>query len=453
VTATLHLTGDPGVRRYHGGRVVVGGTPLRVLRLSAAGARHLDRWLDGEPVDRRHHAFAGRLLRAGIVHPRWEAAPLTAADVTVVVPARDPAGPLPAPAGVARVLVVDDGSARPLPGAAVRHEHARGPAAARNSGWRLAGTDLVAFLDADVTPVDGWLGPVLAHFCDPAVDAVAPRVRSAPGSGLISRYERVRSPLDLGAQAAGVRPGGRVGHLPSAALVVRTASLRRLGGFAEDLRYGEDCDLVWRLAEAGGTVRYEPAAEVLHAPRPGLRQWCAQRFHYGTSAAPLALRHHHAVAPVRMSAWSALSWTAAAAGRPVAGAGLAAVTAALLPRKLRRAQVPGAESLRLATSGHLGAGRQLADAATRTWWPVALPALAATPTGRRLLAAAYARHVQDWYRLRPPVDLPRWLLLRGLDDLAYGAGVWWGAWRHRTVRPLLPHFSEWPGRDGVKEAS
>jgi hypothetical protein len=37
------------------------------------------------------------------------------------------------------------------------------------------------------------------------------------------------------------------------------------------------------------------------------------------------------------------------------------------------------------------------------------------------------------------------VLLRGapprmlrLDDLAYGAGLWWGAVRHRTLVPLLP---------------
>ena len=34
--------------------------------------------------------------------------------------------------------------------------------------------------------------------------------------------------------------------------------------------------------------------------------------------------------------------------------------------------------------------------------------------------------------------LPGYLLARRLDDLAYGAGLWWGAWRHRTLEPLRP---------------
>src|SRR5262249_60886178 len=74
------------------------------------------------------------------------------------------------------VLVVDDGSPEPVRGAAVRHERSRGPAAARNAGWPLAGTELVVFLDADCRPEPGWLGPLLAQFADPAVVAVAPRV-------------------------------------------------------------------------------------------------------------------------------------------------------------------------------------------------------------------------------------------------------------------------------------
>lgn len=87
---------------------------------------------------------------------------------------------------------------------------------------------------------------------------------------------------------------------------------------------------------------------------------------------------------------------------------------------------------------------------TRSWWPVAVPLLAATRAGRPLLAAAFARHAVDWYRDRPPMDPIRWTAVRIADDLAYGAGVWWGALQHRTVAPLLPDLADWPGRDGVQ---
>ncbi|MFI8952053.1 mycofactocin biosynthesis glycosyltransferase MftF [Streptomyces sp. NPDC053750] len=453
--AALRLAADPGLRRLAGGRTLLGGAPYRVLRLSERGARLVEGWLAGEPVAGHpaHRRLADQLVRCQMAHPVHTGARPAAADVTVVIPVRDApdAGDgSPAADRCAAVVVVDDGSAVPHPSAAVRHPAPRGPAAARNTGWRLAGTRFVAFLDADVVPEEGWLEPLLAHFADPTVAAVAPRVRSVPGTTALERYEQDRSPLDLGPLPAVVRPGSRVSYVPTAALVVRVDALKEHGGFDERLRFGEDVDFVWRLAAAGHQVRYEPASTVRHAPRATWPALLRQRFGYGTSAAPLALRHGRAVAPVRASAWSLASWAALAAGRPGVAAATALGTAALLPRKLSGVGVPAKDALELALRGHWGAGRLLADAATRAWWPLAVPALASGRPGRVLLAAALARHVTDWRRQRPALDLPRWTAARVADDLAYGAGVWWGALRHRTTAPLRPDAAEWPGRDGVR---
>ena len=99
-------------------------------------------------------------------------------EVSVVVPTHN------RPAGLAKlvaalqgqdlaparfeVIVVDDGSEPParvdaggLALRVVRHERPRGPAAARNSGWRAARAPLVAFVDDDCAPVAGWLGALL----------------------------------------------------------------------------------------------------------------------------------------------------------------------------------------------------------------------------------------------------------------------------------------------------
>ncbi|MEH0845009.1 mycofactocin biosynthesis glycosyltransferase MftF [Micromonospora sp. CPCC 205711] len=452
----LYLDADPGVRRLGDGRVLLGGSPLRVLRLSDPAARLVHGWWAGDPVGPapRHRALADRLVDAGLAHPRRESGGPTAADVTAVVPVRDHAAALarllPALDGLATV-VVDDGSRTPLPGATVRHDRPRGAAAARNTGWRLAGTDLVAFLDADVTPEPGWLDPLLRHFADPRVVAVAPRVCSTAGPTLLQRYERARPSLDMGEVGAVVRPWSRVPYLPTATLLVRVSALKELDGFAEDMLVGEDVDLVWRLVAGGGRVRYEPASRVRHATRPDWRAWARQRFTYGSSAAPLALRHGTAVTPVKVSPWSGVAWAAIALGRPRAGLAVAGVTAALLPRKLAAVGVPAGESLRLAVLGHLGAGRLLADALVRAWGPVAVPGLLASRRGRLVLAAVLARHVRDWQRQRPDVDLLRWVALRLADDLTHGAGVCWGALRHRTLAPLLPDLAGWPGRDGVDE--
>ncbi|MER6570183.1 mycofactocin biosynthesis glycosyltransferase MftF [Streptomyces sp. NPDC001093] len=455
--APLRLDPDVSLSRLDGGRTLLGGSPYRVLRLSEAGARLVDGWLEGRAVSGapRLRRLAEQLITAGLVHPRYSAGPFTEADVTAVIPVRDRpevTQTLARLTELAAAVVVDDGSAVPLPGATVRHPAARGPAAARNSGWRLADTELIAFLDADVVPEPGWLEALLPHFADPRVAAVAPRVRSRPGDSALDRYEQDRSPIDLGPLPAVVRPGSRVSYVPTAALVVRGSALRALGGFDETMRFGEDVDLVWRLAGHGQLVRYEPASQVWHAPRSRWSAWARQRFDYGTSAAPLALRHGAAAAPVRVSPWTLACWGAVAAGRPAAASATALITASLLPRRLRGVGVPAEESVALALRGHWGAGRMFADAVTRSWWPVAVPALAASRHGRLLLAAAWARHVADWRAQRPALPLHQWLPARIADDLAYGAGVWWGALRHRTLAPLLPDAQEWPGRDGVRRA-
>src|SRR5262249_27124363 len=156
------------------------------------------------------------------------------------------------------------------------------------------------FLDADTMPEPGWLEPLLRHFEDPSVAAAAPRVYSAPGDTVLSRYEAVRSPLDMGVVRGRVRAGSRIGYVATAPLVVRTAALRELGGFAERLRVGEDVDLIYRLLDRGHQVRYEPASTVGHVPRAGWTPWLRQRFTYGACAAALALRHGAATAPVRV---------------------------------------------------------------------------------------------------------------------------------------------------------
>ncbi|GLY71418.1 mycofactocin biosynthesis glycosyltransferase MftF [Amycolatopsis taiwanensis] len=432
------------------GRALVGGSPLRVMRLSEAGLRRVEEWRSGAEVG-SGTKLAKKLIAAGMAHPEFVAARWKPRDVTAVIPVRDHseqlAGLLPWLAELAGTVVVDDGSREPVPGAAHRHPVSRGPAAARNTGWRAVKTEFVAFLDADIRPEPGWLDALLPHFEDPDVAAVAPRVRSAPGTTTLARYERARSSLDLGPAPALVRPGARVSYLPTAALVVRTSALRASGGFDENLRFGEDVDLVWRLIAGGGSVRYEPASEVTHTPRANWRAWLRQRFEYGTSAAPLARRHgRKALAPLRVSRWTALAWTGAVAGRPGTGLAVALGTAALLPRKLRRFGVPARNSLMLALRGHLGAGRFLADAVTRTWGPVAIPVLAWSKRGRLVLAAALSRHLLDWARARPAVGPLPWLLARVADDVSYGAGVWRGCLTERSAAALLPDLSDWPTR-------
>jgi hypothetical protein len=55
-----------------------------------------------------------------------------------------------------------------------------------------------------------------------------------------------------------------------------------------------------------------------------------------------------------------------------------------------------------------------------------------------VLTAAVVDAVVSWPPHRRQVGLLRFAAARRLEDLAYGAGLWAGAWRAREVRALLP---------------
>lgn len=462
------LIADPSLQRRDEGRLLMGGAPMRFLRLSPAGARVVGAFLDdGRPVPASAGAqrLARRLIDAGMAHP---VLPESGADpaFTVVIPVRDDQAGLEATlaalAGRWPVVVVDDASARPvrLPAASggagtgtgcaavrvVRREVAGGPGVARQTALALVETPLVAFLDAGVELAADDLRRLGRWFADPAVVAAGPRVTSRPGPGAIAAYETHRSPLDLGPNPSPVAPGRMVAYLPSAALVARTAAVTAAGGFDPGLRYGEDVDLVWRLSTAG-TIRYDPSVMARHPPRATLVAFARQRRGYGSSAAPLAQRHGDRVAPVRLSGWSLACWALALAGRPVAAATVAGGTAVALGRKLAPVLPDKGRCARLTFQGHWSAGGSLADAAVREWWPVTVVAALA---GRRrpVLALVALAAGRRWRRSkgRPPGERRRDLALGAIDNLSYGAGVWQGAWRARSVRCLIPRLTSWPGK-------
>ncbi|MDY7100143.1 MAG: mycofactocin biosynthesis glycosyltransferase MftF [Actinomycetota bacterium] len=459
--ATFGLRLDAAVRRTDGGRALVGGSPLRILRLRPAGVDALTRWERGEPVGTGSGArLARRLVDADIAHPVPVAASAPPADVTVVIPVRDdPGGVATTVAAVRRdapglaVVVVDDGSDPPvgqrLPRdvTVIRRAGSGGPGPARNDGLATVSTDLVLFVDAGVEPSAGWFDSLVAHLADEAVVAVAPRIRSVPGPSVRERYETANSPLDLGPAPARVQPRARVSYVPTACLLARTAAVRAAGAFDSGLRYGEDVDLVWRLVAAGGTVRYEPGAEATHPPRGSWPAWARQRVGYGSAAAPLATRHPGAVPPAAVSAWSAAAWLLVATGRPMRGVGVAAASTAMLPRRLSGMDDPEREAVRLAGWGHVLAGRVLAAGITRAWWPV-VAALAVRSRRARLVlaAAAVVPPLLEWRSQRPPLDPVRYAALRVADDVSYSVGLWRGSLAQRSIAALLPDLSNWPGR-------
>ncbi|MCZ0729271.1 mycofactocin biosynthesis glycosyltransferase MftF [Mycolicibacterium iranicum] len=454
---------DRRVRVLGEGAALLGGSPTRLLRLAPAAQTMLN---GGrlEVHDAVSAQLARTLLDATVAHPRPLSGP-SHRDVTVVIPVRDNASGLIRLVAALRglkVVVVDDGSARPVREAdfaamhcdvrILRNARSKGPAAARNAGLAICNTDFVAFLDSDVVPRRGWLEALLGHFCDPAVALVAPRIVALEKSdSVVARYEAVRSSLDLGLREAPVIPFGTVSYVPSAAIICRRSALLDVGGFDESLASGEDVDLCWRLNEAGARLRYEPIALVAHDHRTELRKWFARKSFYGGSAAPLTIRHPGKTAPLVISGWTLVVWMLVALGSCigyVASVAVAAITGRRIVKSLSSVQTEPMEVAVVAAHGLWSAALQLASAICRHYWPIAMVAAVLSKRCRRVVVvAAVLDGVFDWATRNGNADedtkrigLLTYILLKRIDDIAYGLGLWTGVVRERHAGALKPQI-------------
>ncbi|GAB08408.1 hypothetical protein GOARA_011_00240 [Gordonia araii NBRC 100433] len=440
-------------------RHLVGGAPTRLLRLSERAAGMVSAEGRITVLDDASGELVRTLLDANVAHPRPMFGPHDE-SVTVVIPVRDNQPGvdrlLRAVHGL-RVIVVDDGSAAPITVPEdvrlLRFDTNRGPSAARNHGVAQADTEFVIFLDSDVVPLAtpgaaaDWVTALTAHFSDPAVGLVAPRIVGLPAAepNLVERYEAGFSSLDMGQREAAIKPGSRVPYVPSAAMVVRR---RAFTGFDEDLRVAEDVDLCWRMAAQGWCLRYDPVARVAHEHRSTLPSMLGRRRYYGTGAAFLADRHQRKAAPLAMR-WPIAVAVVALLTRTRLGLAVGLLGAGYAGWAVRRrlGEMPGRDRVAASLTGQaLAHGLvQAGGAVCRHYWPIGL-VTALVSRRFRVLAAqvavvdavvAWIRHAQAAGR-SPKVDPLSFLVLRRLDDLAYGTGLWQGALAQRDATALLP---------------
>lgn len=455
---SVSLAGD--VRVLDDGRLLVGGSPVRALRVSDAGRAVLDEWRDGGGVvgpGAARAALARRLLDHGMLEPVPAPAASTA-EMTVVIPARDRVRALErclrsvrATVGASPVIVVDDGShdaagvrvAADWAGATLlRRDRPAGPGVARNAGLHACATPFVAFVDSDVELVPGWAEPLLGHFADARVGAVAPRVLAlAAETGAIGRYERRHSALDMGPQDARVGPGRRVPYVPAVVLVVRRSAAA--AGFDDVLQIGEDVDFIWRLDAAGWRVRYDAGVQVRHEHRDTLRSFARRRRQYAASVATLARRHPGALPAVRLTRATALPWALLLLGRPKLAAVAVAWDVRIASEQLAPvSRRPWRLGARLVARGLLGAGEGLARATRRAWLAPLLVIAAWRPRTLGVIYAAFLDAlVRDARAAGGVRDFATDTAVRAVDELAALAGTWEGCLRERTLEPLLPQLA------------
>lgn len=181
------------------------------------------------------------------------------------------------PPGCFEIIVADDGhddrtreqvqalaAVTPVRLRYLRPAAGRGPAVARNAGWRAARGHWVAFTDDDTRPDADWLRQGLATLGrHPGWVAAAGQVsvpRDGGGEG-----DGQRRPTDHELMTRGLETAEFV----TANAFVRRDVLDRIGGFDERFlrAWREDSDLHFRLMDVGPVGR-APLAVVHHPVRP-----------------------------------------------------------------------------------------------------------------------------------------------------------------------------------------
>lgn len=437
--------------RFLDRNLLSGGSPWRLLRLPGGSHAVAERWQRGGEVQAGEERFARTLVQQGLLHPLHETS-TDVDDVDVVVPVLDDVDSLRvllARLNGLHVTVVDDGSidryaveqcAKDFGATYIRIESNGGPAAARNAGALVATRPLLWFVDVDVEFADARsvLYQLGEQFADPLVAAVAPRTTGTTGSSMLDRFEHRFSPLDLGERSGLVVPGGSVSYVPSACLLVRRDSFGE--GFDETMRVGEDVDFVWRLHDHGWLIRYVPSVIVQHRARATMREWWNQRVSYGASSGELARRHGTRMAPLRADSWTLFAWSTVLAGKPFVGGRVARVAhERLRARFLDTTDDSEVVAAELVGRGMVGAGGPLARALVRNFGVVVLASALHPKLRRRALTLFVIGTAWRWRKTRIHLaDVP----FAVADDLAYGVGVYKGAWESKTARALWPHITK-----------
>jgi HAD superfamily hydrolase (TIGR01662 family) len=180
-----------------------------------------------------------------------------------------------------RVVLVDDRSDADGPlldgavpaGVEVLHGAGRGPAAARNLGWRRGHAEWVAFLDDDVVPERGWRQRLVDDLA-----ALPPDVGASQGRVVVP-LPADRRPTDWERNVAGLASA----RWATADMAYRRAALAAVGGFDERFprAYREDADLGARVVGAGWRIERGGRATT-HPVRPADR-WVSVRLQAGNA--------------------------------------------------------------------------------------------------------------------------------------------------------------------------
>lgn len=190
--------------------------------------------------------------------------------------------------GECTVIVVDDGSSDDsvavvrdeFPGVLlIEHSHNRGFAEAIHSGVAAATTELLVFLNSDVSPEVGFLAPLARHFAESKVFAVTPLVLDQQGlcAEVSWRCYRIRRgrfrAMKWTFDGATEKPWKTL-FASGGSVMLRKSMFEQLGGFLPIFKpfYSEDFDLGLRAWRRGWISLFDPASRIVHGASGSIKE-------------------------------------------------------------------------------------------------------------------------------------------------------------------------------------
>ena len=204
------------------------------------------------------------------------------------------------------VIVVNDGSTDST--AMIAGEYAvqlistenRGLSNARNTGWKQASGEIIAYIDDDAYPDKHWLKFLAHSFMTDDFAAVGGQSPAPAHGGFMA---------DCVANAPG-RPvhvllsDTEAEHIPGCNMSFKRSVLEEIGGFDPVYRSaGDDVDICWRIMDRGWRVGYQASAVTWHHCRNSIRAYWKQQHGYGKAEALLEDKWPEKYNPIGHLSW------------------------------------------------------------------------------------------------------------------------------------------------------
>ena len=157
--------------------------------------------------------------------------------------------------------------------------------AAYNYALKIAGHEILAFVDADAKVEKGWLKKLVPHLNDPKTAGVSGNIETwnteNPWARSIwydikTRYARIKN---------------FTGRVATMNLLLKRSVLEEAGGFDEDFPSQYDTELGYRISSLGYKIAFERNAKCYHFNRPTVRAYFRQQLQYGKNTVRLYFKY------------------------------------------------------------------------------------------------------------------------------------------------------------------